>query len=644
MRNIRATLKTWKFWPKRAPTKSDKQLYKEALFSDRPKTFVARGPNMQDYQQGVAHAFTDRSVPYTLRWTIQQETERARGVRQYNPDVQPYQPWLLRWTNTDPFTSWYRERLLKGSQLLRKHTYDMLWKIVAKSWKYDDGTKPEWGPDLEDAFIEATAKGMVVNTAGLTRWTDGTYRIFTTNDVIQPVYWNKGLKISEIYFNFPVFAGAVSEDGQAFNPMPVGFLTQHAADESRPSRVQGQGLGTQTEKGTIYRDCVLIQPMPSIHDIFGESWLQIECDTATQKTYLRGYEFAFLHKGGINKTIAINANVDDTMKDAVMKDAKRGLWSRGLALFMKANSKPVNDQVLSASEPIPNLNFEQLSSMISEDAQLTKQKIQGAAETGALGGQAPAINKETDDELEDSLLFLVEKIIRDIEWVFFNKEPYKDELDSNGRMRKVPAYRVIFPDPQEEAMEEKREQQLFDNELAIAQKTAGQPAQANAVAGEQVYAHSVSISDSYVTYKGNLFQAGAYHYPELGRYEIYTPQDIEHFTQNPINKAPLELSHSMNPVRAGLHNNLGYLETIGYDAEAKKDITLFHIKTAADKDLRSQGIIQNDQIKVSPYFHKRFNNQTNTKEIYNLNAAIIDPNKQRPRAELTGLDSSAKKV
>jgi hypothetical protein len=614
---------------------------------------MAPGPNPIPNENGaISHAFTDRSVPYTLRWTIQQETERARGIRQYNPDVQPYQPWLLRWNNTDPFTSWYRERLLLGSQLLRKHTYDMLWKIVAEGWKYDNNVSVEWPPDLEDAFIEATAKGMVVNTAGLTRWSDGVFRIFTTNDVIQPVYWNESLQISEIYFNYPVFAGAVSEDnGKTFNPMPKGFLTQYTKDTKRTNRIQGQGAKTLTDnnENSIYRDCVLIQPKPSIHDIFGESVLQIECDTATQKVYLRGYEFAFVHKGGMSKTIAINSDVDSTMKDSVMKDAKRGLWSRGLALFMKANSKPVNDQVLTAAEAIPNLNFTELNSMISEDSQLTKQKIQGAAESGALGGQAPRVNQEEDDKIQDSLLFMVEKIIRDINYVFFGIEPYKMEKNEQGREIRVPAYRVLFPNPEEEAKEEKRDQQLFDNELAIAQKTAAPPAQANAIhrfTGQinDAIKHSVSIQDQYVTYKGNLFQAGAYHYPETGTYEIYSGRDIEAFTKNPWNKAPLELNHSENPVQTGLYPDLGYLETIGYDHATQKDITLFHIKTEMDQQLRDTGVIVNDRIKVSPYFHKRLDPQTNIQQIYNLNAAIIDPKVQRPRAELTGLDTSAQKV
>jgi len=57
-------------------------------------------------------------------------------------------------------------------------------------------------------------------------------------------------------------------------------------------------------------------------------------------------------------------------------------------------------------------------------------------------------------------------------------------------------------------------------------------------------AHSVSISDDYVTYRGNLFAPGVYSYPESNTTDIFTPSDIQRFTENPVNKAPIELSHS----------------------------------------------------------------------------------------------------
>jgi len=151
--------------------------------------------------------------------------------------------------------------------------------------------------------------------------------------VYKPVYLNKDHKITEIYFKYPSITGGVSEDNEkSFTMMPVGFLTQYAEEETRPARMAVRFKDFKMPD-TLYRECVIIQPKPSIHDLFGYSKMQIECDTAVQKVYLRSYEFAFLHKGGVNKTLAIPDNVDVSVKDTAVKEAARGLWSRGLILL-----------------------------------------------------------------------------------------------------------------------------------------------------------------------------------------------------------------------------------------------------------------------------------------------------------------------
>ena len=157
-------------------------------------------------------------------------------------------------------------------------------------------------------------------------------------------------------------------------------------------------------------------------------------------------------------------------------------------------------------------------------------------------------------------------------------------------------------------------------------------------------AHSVSINDDYVVYEGNLFAAGSYYYPELHKYDVFTPAEIKKFTENPINKAPIEISHSRNIKQAGLNNNIGYMEVMGYDGRRRKDITRIHIKKETDTQLRSEGIIVNDTVKLSPYFYSEPDPVTFEKKIFNLNAAIIDPRKEIPRGELTGLKTEAKRV
>ena len=592
-----------------------------------------------EQQSLKSHAYTTS----TFGLAMEQETERVRGVGsgQYNPDVQPYQHWLLKMTNLSPFTAWYRERLLLGSNLLRTVTEDQIIDIVSDGWEYDPpqtGTD-EWDADRITSFVEAMSKALVINSGFLTIWSDGSYRIFTTNDVYKPVYLNKDHKITEIYFKYPSITGGVSEDNEkSFTMMPVGFLTQYAEEETRPARMAVRFKDFKMPD-TLYRECVIIQPKPSIHDLFGYSKMQIECDTAVQKVYLRSYEFAFLHKGGVNKTLAIPDNVDVSVKDTAVKEAARGLWSRGLILFTKGNKNP-NDQVFSTETAIPPLFFGEISNLLSEDQQLSKQKAEGAADSGALGGQAPIVNKEEDKENLSSLINTLERTIRDINFVF-DGVPSDEIIEVNGRKKRKPTYRVKFNQTQLMTPEE-YEASKMENSDDI--PPDDKPIDKNLAKAPTATAHSVSISDDYVTYRGNLFAPGVYSYPESNTTDIFTPSDIQRFTENPVNKAPIELSHSNNYKQVGLENNLGYLEVIGYDTKAKTDITNIHIKRTEDAKLRAQGIIVNDTVKLSPYFHDKLDPVTKHKHIYNLNAALLDPRKEIPRGELTGLKTEAHKV
>ncbi|MHA1277099.1 MAG: hypothetical protein ACTSQ8_07930 [Candidatus Helarchaeota archaeon] len=590
--------------------------------------------------EAEVHAYTTN----TLHFTIDQETQRARGTKgkKYNPDVPPYQPWVLKRQNTDPATPEFREQLLKASSLLKKHTKDRLWEIVSNGWVYDDGTEPDWDSDLEDAFIDAVSKALTVNSAFITRWRNGSYKVFTTNDVLSPVYLNKDREIAEIYFKYPILSNAVSQENEnAFKNVVVGFLTQYSDEIKRKARIK-----RKSSNDLMYRDCVLIQPYPSIHDVFGEPYLRIECETATQKQYLRMYEFAYIHKGGIDKTIAFPEGSDKTkVKDTVMTHISRGILDGGLGLSYKGGKKGVGDLFLVSKEPIPSLGFEQVNSMISEDSELTKQKIEGSAETGALGGKAPEVNKEEDERQIDAILYICERAIRDIEYIFFEKEPYVEEKLENGRIKRTPAYRVIFNRPEEYAIEENRETMPNQPESKQGEKPPIKPEAhyINNNWGNVVEAVAHSTSAEFITYEGNMFQAGPYFYPNKGKYEVYTADDIEALTRRPVNRGYLELHHSFDVKNVNLNEGIGYWEIVGFDKKNGKDITQFHVYKDVDKKLRDEGVIVRDLLKVSPYFNHSFNPEKNRKNIAVLNVAVVDPKIERPLAELTGLKTEARR-
>jgi len=636
----------------------------------------------------VANAYTTS----TLELAIATTTGQYRGSSKvYNPDVIPYQSWILKLASVDIRDRVFREKLLEASQFLRKHTYDRLWEIIANGWYYtesidkkeeaeksvkkakfeDTGDEEEddfmsdveWDEDLEDAFIDATSKGMVIDTAMITRWADGSYKVFTANDVRVPTYGNDYRKITEIYFNYPIFDNFINEDtGKPYSSSAVGFLTQHSEDTTRKNRMGG----TETiRKEKIFRDCVIVQPKSYVHDKFGISYLLIECETATQKIYLRSYEFAYLHKGGVNRVIAFpEGSSKNDIKDTIVRETQRGIWSRGYVLSHNS-ARPVNELFLTSETQIPSLGFNEINSMISEDAQLTKQGVEGAAETGALGGQAPQVNKEQDEKQLDSLLYICERIIRDINFVFFDKDPWKFKDIGHGRKKREPAYRVVFrePAPEQPTPGEERDAGIQDQEMAnntrssYDEQISGMEAerkkrQGGTVAhsykyekGEDLEALAHSINDEFVTFQGNMFHAGIYLYPEKGRYETFTKKDIKTLTERNVKDGYLEIDHSFNYQNVGLLEGIGHYNITGYNDKLGEDITEFHVKKNIYDDLKKKGLIKLNKkgkefLKFSPFFHRR--NINGVKQIFLKNVAIVT--KGKPRAELSGHTTNAQKL
>ena len=303
--------------------------------------------------------------------------------------------------------------------------------------------------------------------------------------------------------------------------------------------------------------------------------------------------------------------------------------------------------------------------MISEDAQLTKQGVEGAAETGALGGQAPQVNKEQDDKQLDSLQYICERIIRDINYVFFDKEPWTFKDLGNGRKKREPAYRVVFREPAPELPTpgEERDAGIQDQEMANTtrdsydQQISGMEAErkkrkGGAVAhsytyerGEDLEALAHSVTDEFVTFQGNLFHAGVYLYPKKGKYEVFTKKDIKTLTNRNVKSGYLEIDHSFDFHGVGLQEGVGYYEINGYNDDKGEDITLFHVKKPVYNELKKQGHVKinskgKEYLKFSPFFHRK--NINGLKHIFCKNAAIVT--KGKPRAELSGHTTNAQKV
>ncbi len=519
---------------------------------------------------------------------------------------------------------------------------------------------PEWDTPLKLAFIEAVTKAMVIDSAFITRFTESEnnyygkthdfYRIFTSNNVYR-AYGNDDMRIDEIYFTIPR-PGNLYLKGRnnLIYETVVGFLTQYSPLETAPAnqwiqnkvgkKLRESKSPEKSEKknenklpkqssslavpenniGTdeITRNCVHIMPLPSILDVYGEPYLRIENQTALEKIALRAYEFAVLENGGVKKFIALAASLDADSQSNLVTETKRGIKSRGTVLKINGGQK-VSDLVLSQETAIPDLPFDIVNSHLSEDAQLSKQGVEGAAQTGALGGQAPVQNARDDETAMLNLHPILEKIIADINDVYFQLDP--DDYDiyflpasinpsALPMMNSMPSSQAETPEGNEEISPEART--------------------------VEVAAHSVN--DTFVQFDGHMLPAGKYLYPDRPERpsDIFTPDEVKEMAEKEVRTGYLEINHSDDPLRLAFGNNAGYYQIKGFDEKNHWDNTTFFIRKEIYHTLHSP-----QKIKVSPRLSFIRDGQ-GRKHLQVINCAIITEGLDR--ASLSGLDASAVKV
>jgi hypothetical protein len=622
----------------------------------------------------------------TFRIAISRQTKDVRGSgKRYNANVEAYQDSILkRYGRIDITDAQVRERIYETSNLVRQHTFDQVWKIVAQGWDYlspekceacqsgDAYQNPElctcekvhtdleWTKQLEDTFIEAFSRALAVDTAFITRWDNGRYDWWSRNDTWK-VYINDPYRdIEEIYFRYGRIDGTYPARNKMYSRYHiVGFLTQFSQDDERQAtqKVLGNNTSSQLLSDKVYRDCVVIQPLRDTRSVWGQSRHLIEMDTAAQKKYLRSAELTYIHHGGKKRTIVAPTGGDSDVKDALVKDVRRGIFSPGVFIEIEQmGNKSVNDMVLVSEQQSGPMPFADMNKMINEDAQLSKLKIEGAAPTGALGGQAPLVDKQHDDIERDRLYLDMEEAIRSVNDVFFDKPAYTEEiitLESGRPIVELKAsYRIRFRTPQFVKQPDADDPQQLD--ASKKQEKPNTPAQVPQMDelenGLVVEAHSVALDQAksgFITFTGNMFQAGMYKYPKRTeqQYVWYTPEQIQEVTSEPIKTHYLELNHS-DSLDTSFNRNIGYSEIVGYDDDAHKDITKFHIRAELEPELKEQGIIyKNDNddwtIDVSPRFVRSYDPALKRDRLFLKNNAVVDPNTSMPRARLTGLDTSA---
>ena len=515
----------------------------------------------------------------------------------YNPDLVPCQNPALRQDIVDILTPEFRETLFEHSIFLAKQTIDLIREIFEQGWIASDGRElPEFDAELREKVIETASLAQIVNSAYLLKFTLGEtikWEVMSSNYIYRR-YANALKNITEVYFQYPSNPLLYSEITESnFATEIVGFLTQHTADVQRSNRFKTDMLSpdlTTTQK-VIARNAVQCMPRTHVNYPDGMPLLMKESQTALEKLYLRFYELMFVHKGGVNKTMVIPDGLPKKVKVAAAKEYKRGMLSLGGIISVTGVKVP--DTFKELVTPIPDLHLDVINSHLSEDSKVTKQKIEGEAASGALGGEAPVVNKEEDDESVVRLKPILAEFLKDVYDVFF-------DIKSDD-------YEIEFKEEPDEVV--------------------GMDAEGTQDE-DQTEAHS--IGDDYVSYTVQMLPSGVYTYPEREvKSDYYSRDDVRAMCNRSVNSFYLEMDHSFRPDLVDITEGIGHGAIVGYNETTGADITKLYVKRAVASQIGKN-------IRVSPYFNKI---QLAGRKLLSVrNCAILKPT-TKSRAEASGLFS-----
>jgi hypothetical protein len=551
--------------------------------------------------------------------------------------------------------------------------------MVKWGWKYEINKDPRipederanlkdlnniiWTTNEEDMFIDALSKGYVIDSAFMTKWGDGSFRVLTSNDAYRP-YANENREIEEIYFKIhldePMY---FRNSNKIITHSNVGFLTQFSEDEEddvRPNMGITRSNTSEKEAEKVYRQCVSFTPDPKIDKVYGVSKYKNLCATALQKIYNLFYSMLYTHKGGVIYDLVYPEGVDPKIKKNAAKDLKRGMLRSGIGWEVKGIGRDVGAGDLFAvnATTIPTLPFMDTDYLISEESKLSQQEVKGSPESGSLGGNSTEVMADSDDREIDELYNFIEQQILYVNDVFHGEDGYylykEDEEEEDTIAEKIPLYTVKFTIPKTNEEEEKDARQDAEN----SKNGSTQSEKSNEVENAEINSFSTIVefdvlkdegethslfNGTHITYIGNMLQAGSYLYPDRPKSSkkpreiTYTSEEIEDMTKDPVNKGNIETNHSENPLGTRL-NNIGYYEVVGFNGK-DKDITKFNIKIEEHANLINNGYIVNGKLRISPYFVWD-KTKSGKKKLAIQNVGVIHPT-MKTRSSLTGLDTSA---
>ena len=369
-------------------------------------------------------------------------------------------------------------------------------------------------------------------------------------------------------------------------------------------------LESQNEKFKIGTNCTFIVPIVDSKSPKGEPYIAPVWDTLLYKSQNRFLHAYFLWKGGvISKYFRVPRSIDADFRKRIELESKKPMGGESIIMEYPPGKNPETvDKMFQHDEVLGlDLNWEEANSLNSQDTPYPESFVKGNVESGALGGMAPKIDKEKEDEELMRMFKMLDPIIKDINITFFGATeeemndciiiPWQDEqteaekeMEDLGKDKDKSGLEREIEDnenPPEEKMKLKGNTIVgFDGEKVIylLEKEGDKIITRRRRSGPGMTAKKNSVSaDGTTMYLGNLFKEGWLPQDD-GSEEWIDGEDIKAFVEDPksVKEGYMQYEHPKDrPDLIFKSSASARYKVIGYDDEMKTDITEFYVY---DKD------------------------------------------------------------
>ena len=381
------------------------------------------------------------------------------------------------------------------------------------------------------------------------------------------------------------------------NKVEIEWYPWYNYEDTTGDHTEKEGLQTFT----VGKDCVLITPFPSAEDPLGRSFLQSVWDMGIYQQQNRFIHSLFLWNGGVTNRIARYPNTLEAAYKNMLEQSFKAPWLHpGVQIPFPSNSNPehIHKAFQFEATAVGDMNWDIANTLNSQDTPFPKSFIEGNVESGALGGNAPEVDKEKEEEEMFRWFYIVDSMVKKVNKCFFGAT---DEEFKNV---------VIIPwcdslldgesenENMDETIDEPEEKKI---------KEEKPPQKKNAPPGIDIQPKKFSIprlaklnsvTDTAAIYDGNLLKEGWLPQDD-GTKEWLSGEEIRKFVEDP--KSSLtgyiynDYRHPDKPEEVLKHESMGTYEIIGYNEKEKQDVTIFHVyETDAP-----------DEIFTSPMYYSR---------------------------------------